>query len=115
MPIYMHQWNYKDQQIRQMLDKVEGPDRANVVRSAIEAFGGKMHGFYFCFGTYDGVAISEFDDEATALACVMLIFGQGRVQSVHTTTLFTPEASARSIQLTQKVLSRSAQPAGNQP
>ncbi|MEO5624643.1 MAG: GYD domain-containing protein [Dokdonella sp.] len=108
MPTYMHQWKYKDQQIRKMLDKVEEVDRAHVVRTAIEAFGGKLVGFYFCFGEYDGLSISLFADEASALACLMFLFGEGRLQSIHTTTLFDGDACTKSIRLAQKILKRTA-------
>jgi len=89
MPFFMHQWCYKDQQLKRLV--MEGEDRSEVVRIAIEAFGGKLHTFYYCFGRYDGVAISSFPDDKTALACLMTIFGEGRNQLVHTTVLVEPE------------------------
>jgi uncharacterized protein with GYD domain len=104
MSFYMHQWNYKDQHIRDMLSKVEEIDRARVVRTAIEASHGRLVAFYFCFGEYDGVSISEFADEANALACAMLLVGQGRIQSLHTTMLFEPEVCTRSIQTAQEII-----------
>ncbi|SDC27847.1 GYD domain-containing protein [Variovorax sp. CF079] len=104
MPMFLHQWCYKDQQIRQMLDDVEEIDRAELVRTAIEAFGGAMHSFFYCFGEYDGAAISEFADETTALACVMSIYGQGRVFSVRTTPLFLPQNGMKAIRLAQTIL-----------
>jgi uncharacterized protein with GYD domain len=104
MPMYLHQWNYKDQQIRKMLDESIDLDREEVVRTATEAFGGTLHAFYFCFGAYDGLAITEFRDETTALACVMAVFGQGRVQDVTTTPLFTPADGKKAVRYAQEVL-----------
>jgi uncharacterized protein with GYD domain len=95
MPMFLHQWGYKDESVRAMV--VEREDREEVVRLATEAFGGTLHHFYYCFGDYDGCAISEFADTETALACVMAVFGQGRVRSVKTTLLFTPDQGARAI------------------
>ena len=40
---------------------------------------------------YDGVAISEFPDNETALACLMSIFGQGGLHKIKTPVLITPE------------------------
>lgn len=113
MPLYLHQWRYKDEQIRQMLENQESSDRADVVRTAIEAFGGTLHGFYYAFGDCDGVAISEFPDEATALSCVMLIYGQGRIQNVRTSTLFTQQATLAAVRQAQDVLHPPQ--AGDQP
>lgn len=89
MPLYMHQWSYKDQQIKQML--LEDADRAEIVRVAIESFDGKMLGFYYCFGRYDGVALADFPTSRQALASVLAISAQGRINYIHTTPLFTPE------------------------
>jgi len=104
MPMFMHQWSYKDHQVRQMLDDVEEVDRAELVRTAIEAFGGSMHSFFYCFGEYDGTAISEFVDETTALACVLAIYGQGRIHSVRTTPLFLPQEGVKAVRLAQALL-----------
>jgi uncharacterized protein with GYD domain len=111
MPTFMHQWSYKDPQVREFLEKPDARARADVVRMSIEAFGGRLLEFFFCFGEYDGVAISEFSDEETALACVMLIFGQGRVRSVRTTTLFSPTTVNQSIKIAQTVLEGKDSPA----
>lgn len=97
MTLYMHQWQYKDKHVRDMVDKVADIDRAHVVRTAIEASHGRLVAFYFAFGDYDGVSISEFADEANALACAMLLVGQGRIQSLHTTMLFDSKTFARAI------------------
>lgn len=102
MLTFMHQWSYKDPQVREFINQDD--TRADVVRTAIEAFGGRMLGFYFCLGDHDGVAISEFPDEETALACVMLIFGQGRVRSVQTMMLFPPDSVLNSMQIARAVL-----------
>jgi uncharacterized protein with GYD domain len=83
----MHQWTYKDQQIRSLL--LESKDRSEVVRVAIEAFDGKLHAFYYCLGQYDGVAISEFPNSETALAAVLAISGMGRVSAMQTTALLS--------------------------
>jgi uncharacterized protein with GYD domain len=91
MPYYLHQWTYKDEQIRAMITKPQ--NRADVVRVATEAYGGKLHHFFFSFGEYDGVSISEFPDNVTAMACLMSIFGEGRLASIKTTALLTAEES----------------------
>jgi uncharacterized protein with GYD domain len=89
MPYFLHQWRYKDQQTRAMVSEVS--DRAEVVRIATEAFGGTMHMFFYCFGDYDGIAISSYPDNETAFASLMSIFGQGRLAEVHTTVLLPSE------------------------
>jgi uncharacterized protein with GYD domain len=91
----MHQWSYKSEQIKQML--LEKTDRSEVVRVAIEAFGGTLCSFYYCFGKYDGVAIAEFPDSESALASVLAISAQGRINFVHTTPLFSAEEGLKAM------------------
>jgi len=99
---YMHQWAYKDEQVRAMF--MEQQDRQEVVRVAIEAFGGHLQQFYFCFGEFDGVAISDYPDNETAVASLMSIFGQGRLRAVKTTVLISPDEMIKAIQLTRKTI-----------
>ena len=102
MPYYLHQWNYKDAQVHKMV--TEPQDRAEIVRVATEAFGGTLHQFFFCLGEHDGVSISEFPDNETALACLMSIFAEGRLQSIKTTVLFTSEQSQLAMQKARDVI-----------
>jgi len=87
MPVYMHQFKYKDEGIRMLLKEEKPVDREAFLRVAVEAFGGTLQSFYFCFGEYDGLVVSSFPDETSAFACVTAIFAQGRVQTVRTTQL----------------------------
>jgi len=95
MPFFLHQWTYKDQQVRSLL--LESTDRSEVVRVAIEAFGGTLQSFYYCFGSYDGLAISKFPDHETALAAVLAITGQGRINALQTTVLLSAEEGLKAM------------------
>jgi uncharacterized protein with GYD domain len=110
MPHYLHQWTYKDREVRAMVTAPQ--DREEVVRVAVEAFGGKLHGFYFSLGEHDGMCISEFPDNGTALACLMSIFGQGGVASLSTTPLMTPEESRAAMEHARAVITRYEPPSG---
>ncbi|MBB5471125.1 uncharacterized protein with GYD domain [Paraburkholderia sp. CI2] len=102
MSFYLHQWSYKDAQIKSML--LEPDDRAEVVRTATEAFGGTLHHFFYSFGEFDGVAISEYPDNETALASLMSIFAQGRINNVRSTLLFTAEEGLNSLRKAREVI-----------
>ncbi|HMB07349.1 MAG TPA: GYD domain-containing protein, partial [Isosphaeraceae bacterium] len=49
------QWTYTDPAVQAMLDKPQ--DRPGELRKVVEAFGGKVHQFFFAFGEHDGLAI----------------------------------------------------------
>jgi len=102
MPFYLHQWSYNHAPFREMLRA--GDDRAEVVRTAVEAFGGTLHHFFYCFGEYDGTAIAEFPDREMALACLMSIFAEGRITAVHTTELFTVDEGGRAMQFAMEAI-----------
>lgn len=103
MPFYMTQWSYKDGQMKRFL--TQPSDRAEVVRVAIEAFGGQLHSFYYCFGQYDGVAISSFPTQEMALACWMSMFGAGRNKSIRTTVLIEPDEGMRAMAIAGEFVS----------
>ena len=50
-----------------------------------------MIDFYFCFGEYDGVVLSEAPDDTTATAMVMAAASAGHLKAIKTTKLFTVE------------------------
>lgn len=95
MPIYLHQWRYKDKEVKAMVLRPQ--DREEVVRIAVEAFEGRLHAFYLCFGKYDGLIITEFPDNETALACLMAIVGQGGAAALETTTLISADEARRAM------------------
>lgn len=89
MPFFLHQWTYKDSEVRAMVTTPQ--DREEIVSLAAQAFGGRLHGFYFCFGDHDAMCITEFPDNRTALACVMSIVGHRGLVALKTTALVTTQ------------------------
>ena len=95
MPHYMLQASYNQDQIKAMVDNPQ--DRAEAARKLIEGMGGKMECFYFTLGDSDIVAIGEFPDNETAVACAMLVGGSGTTSSYKTTVLITPNQSVEAM------------------
>ena len=52
-------------------------DRPAELRKAVEAFGGRLHQFFFAFGEYDGISIVEFPNNETCAACAVTLTGAG--------------------------------------
>lgn len=92
MPTYIILGKYTDQGIRNIK---QSPQRVDAVRSAIEAAGGKMPGFYLTMGQYDFVAIAEAPEDETFTRVLLGIVSQGNV-STQTLKAF-PEADYRRI------------------
>ncbi len=104
MPFYLHQWVYRDATVRDMIVKPQ--NREDIVRVAAEAFKGRLLHFYLSFGEYDGVSISEFPDNETAMACLMLILGQGAVERIKTPPLMSQDEARGAMDRAHEVLTR---------
>ena len=88
MPYYLFQWKYKDPALKAMMETPQ--DRPAELRKAVEAFGGRMHQFFFAFGEFDGVSIVEFPNNESCAACAVMLSGAGATATLQTTVLLTP-------------------------
>jgi len=95
MPYYLVQASYSNESIAAMLKKPE--DRAKAVKAAVEKIGGKLHGFYHCFGDYDVVAIFEVPDNVTMVAISMAVAASGALKSFKTTVLIPSSDAAQAM------------------
>lgn len=58
-------------------------------QSYIESVGGKLHGFWYAFGSYDGYNLWEAPDNVSMAAVALAISGGGALSSFETTVLIT--------------------------
>lgn len=96
MSFYMFQWRYKEAALKAMVQHPQ--DRSEAARAAIEAYGGKLHHFFFAFGEFDGVAISEFPDTESATAAALTIGTGGAASATKTTVLISTEEAVRAME-----------------
>lgn len=87
MPYYMFQGRYSTAALKAMVDKPQ--DREAAGRKLVEAAGGKLHQFYFSFGTDDVVAIIEMPNDNAAAACSLALGASGALSGGATTKLMT--------------------------
>jgi uncharacterized protein with GYD domain len=89
MTYYLFQWKYKDTSIKAMIETPQ--DRRAELRKAVEAFGGRVHQFFFAFGEYDGISIVEFPNNERCAACAATLIGAGANVALQTTVLLTAD------------------------
>jgi len=89
MALYMVQFAYTAEAWAALAKNPQ--DRSIPVREAGEKLGGRLVGFYYCFGEYDGVVLSEAPDDNTALATSIMAVTPGHIKAIKTTKLFTVE------------------------
>ena len=83
-----------------MVSRADGP-----ARQVIEGFGGRLLCYFFMLGRRDGVAIAEFPDNESAVACSMRVASSGAFAAFETHALLT---SVEAQQAMQKVKSTAA-------
>lgn len=108
MPFYMFQGRYSTGALKAMVD--EPQDREAAGRKLVEAAGGKLHQFYFSFGSDDVVAIFEMPDDTAAAACSLALGASGALSGGATTKLMT-SAEAMKAMSGAKTAAKSYKPA----
>ena len=108
MPFYMFQGRYSTNALKAMVEKPQ--DREAAGRELIEAVGGKLHQFFFSFGSDDVIAIVEAPDDTAMAACSLALGASGALSGGATTKLMT-SAEAVEAMTGAKSASKSYKPA----
>lgn len=95
MAFYMVQFAYTPEAWAALVKNPQ--DRSVAGRELVQMLGGRVVGFYYSFGEYDGVAITEAPDDNAALAGAMALVAPGHIKAIKTTRLFTVEESMESM------------------
>jgi uncharacterized protein with GYD domain len=87
MPYYLIQTAYTPESWENMIKNPQ--DRVELVRPAIEGFGGRIEAGYIAFGEYDFATIVEFPDNVAAAAFSISVSAKGGLRAFKTTPLMT--------------------------
>ena len=87
MALYLSKFSYTPETWARMIGNPE--DRRKAAQSYIESVGGKLHGFWYAFGEYDGYTLWEAPDNVSMAAVALAISGGGALSSNETTVLLT--------------------------
>jgi uncharacterized protein with GYD domain len=87
MPLYLTRFSYTPATWAKLIGKPE--DRRKAAQSYIESVGGKLHGFWYAFGTHDGYNLWEAPDNVSMAAVAVAVSGGGALSSFETTVLLT--------------------------
>ena len=85
MPLYLGHFSYTTDAVKALINQPE--DRSAAARDVAESLGGKLLGFWYAFGEFDGVFLMEAPDNASAAALGMAVGAGGALSSVETTVL----------------------------
>jgi uncharacterized protein with GYD domain len=87
MAFYMVQGAYTAEALATMVHHPQ--DRSRATRELAQQLGGRLIGFYFCFGEDDFVAIIESPDDLASGAASLAAASAGHLKAVKTTKLFS--------------------------
>ena len=89
MPYYLTRFSYAPETWARLTKNPE--DRREAARKYIESVGGKLHGFWYAFGAYDGYCLWEAPGNVSMAAVAIAISSGGALSKFETTALLTVE------------------------
>ena len=101
MPLYLSRFSYTSETWARLITNPE--DRRKAAQSYIESVGGKLHGFWYAFGSCDGYNLWEAPDNISMAAVALAISGGGALSSFETTVLLTVEETLEALRKTKQV------------
>src|SRR5687768_11975121 len=101
MPLYLTKFNYTPATWARLIAHQE--DRRTAAESYIESVGGKLHGFWYAFGTHDGYTLWEAPDNVSMAAVALAIGSGGALSSLETTVLLTVDEAMDALRKAEQV------------
>lgn len=101
MPLYLSRFSYTPETWARLVTNPE--DRRDAARSYIETVGGKLHGFWYAFGSHDGYTLWEAPDNVSMAAVAVAISGGGALSTLETTVLLTVDETLEALRKAKEV------------
>ena len=101
MPLYLSKFSYTPATWAKLAANPE--DRRAAARAYIESVGGKLHGFWYAFGSHDGYALLEAPDNVSMATVALAISAGGALSSHETTVLLTVDETLEALRKTSQV------------
>ena len=108
MALYMYQASFTSEAWKSQIQQQQ--QRAEHIRTTVEANGGKLLGFYYAFGDYDVIAIIEAPNNVAMSALALAFAAGGALKAGKTTVLMSVEEGMAAM---QKASSTGYRPPGN--
>jgi uncharacterized protein with GYD domain len=101
MPLYLSRFSYTPETWGRLIGGPE--DRRKAAQSYIESVGGKLHGFWYAFGTHDGYNLWEAPDNVSMAAVALAISSGGALSAFETTVLLTVDETMDALHKVEQV------------
>jgi uncharacterized protein with GYD domain len=101
VPLYLSRFSYTPETWARLINNPE--DRREAARSYIESVGGKLHGFWYAFGTHDGYTLWEAPDNVSMAAVALALSAGGALSTLETTVLLTVDETIDALRKVEQV------------
>jgi uncharacterized protein with GYD domain len=101
MALYLTRFSYTPETWARLTQNPE--DRREAALAYIESVGGKLHGFWYAFGEFDGYNLWEAPDNVSIAAVVLAIGGGGALSKIETIPLLTVEETLEALGRAQSI------------
>src|SRR5437762_2244733 len=95
MTLYLSKFSYTPETWARLIKNPE--DRRRAAQAYIESVGGKLHGFWYAFGSHDGYNLWEAPDNVSMAAVALAINAGGALSSLETTVLMTVDETIEAL------------------
>lgn len=95
MSLYLTRFSYTSDTWNAMIERPE--DRRDMARVIIESVGGRLHGFWYAFGQYDGYTLWEAPDNIKMASVALALSSRGAIKSQETVVLLTVEETLEAL------------------
>jgi len=99
--LYLSRFSYTPETWARLIGNPE--DRRKAAQSYIESVGGKLHGFWYGFGSHDGYNLWEAPDNVSMAAVALAISGGGALSSFETTVLLTVDETIDALRKAEQI------------
>jgi uncharacterized protein with GYD domain len=104
MALYLTRFSYTPEAWARLTKNPE--DRRDAARKYIESVGGKLHGFWYAFGEFDGYNLWEAPDTVSMAAVAIALGGGGALSKFETTVLLSVEEALEALRRAQSIAYR---------
>ena len=101
MALYLTKFSYTPETWARLVSNPE--DRRKAAETYIESVGGKLHGFWYAFGSHDGYNLWEAPDNVSMAAVALAISGGGALSSFETTVLLSVDEALEALRKAKEV------------
>ena len=95
MPMFLTRFSYTPETWARLREHPE--DRGEAARESIEAAGGKLHGFWYALGEFDGITLWEAPSRVALASALMTIAATAVTSKLETTVLLTVDEAMEAV------------------